>query len=558
MHASAPEESETDGCWDREAGGVGNLDCHSDSDSEEAAVHRDMLRVHIPRGTWAPQATQAAGMTPGGVAAWSLWVSKGAHLHLDVPVQSAALSFRIRFPSTFDFGKGGTLPGLHCRRGLRVRFGWRSEGRCVVTVDGVRDELKALRDRRIKKHDVLWEQPPVLSPGCWHTLRLRVCLQPLPPSTTAKPSAEALHAPPATCVARVRGWCDDTLVEEIEIPCDVAATATGFAGVLLSCFYGGGSSDWAAPASTSIDFDRFAVHLPQQHLSSHPHGGTQNQSHTDHRDSSGNHVIPLGRPQCPPKLARPAVIFCASPGRCGTLYLSSLLATAEAFSTGSAGGPPEPRALQSTHEPAPQVTYLDFPKTLRTHTLAETFEPKAGKGFALRRAIGELGTDGVYIETSHMFVKTWMDVAYEMLAGVADIHVVILRRYVPEMLMSRASLGHMRGGVAYLASEQKDDVSPPNGWINTAFAPCTMARPPRLLQPVKNDRVQSGGAQEWHDSVEIQLQLLMGYHVDVEARVQHMIKTYASRFTFVETTLKDLNTPEGVGKLFSALKLRCL
>ncbi|KAK3240839.1 hypothetical protein CYMTET_49353, partial [Cymbomonas tetramitiformis] len=191
-----------------------------------------------------------------------------------------------------------------------------------------------------------------------------------------------------------------------------------------------------------------------------------------------------------------------------------------------------------------------------THTLAETFEPKAGKGFALRRAIGELGTDGVYIETSHMFVKTWMDVAYEMLAGVADIHVVILRRYVPEMLMSRASLGHMRGGVAYLASEQKDDVSPPNGWINTAFAPCTMARPPRLLQPVKNDRVQSGGAQEWHDSVEIQLQLLMGYHVDVEARVQHMIKTYASRFTFVETTLKDLNTPEGVGKLFSALKLR--
>lgn len=118
------------------------------------------------------------------------------------------------------------------------------------------------------------------------------------------------------------------------------------------------------------------------------------------------------------------LVFVISPGRSGSQFLAHLLdATADA---------------SATHEPRPRMNGA-FLRGLGEERLAATYPRRRVKLVQLLAALGSLPAGHTYVETSHMFVKTFYDVVLDYFPNVKVVH---LRRSVPQVLRSFAELGY--------------------------------------------------------------------------------------------------------------------
>lgn len=203
------------------------------------------------------------------------------------------------------------------------------------------------------------------------------------------------------------------------------------------------------------------------------------------------------------------LIFCINSGRSGSGYLGNLLATAE--------------KVAAFHEPEPTMSgkYLDM---VMRAPLADSASQRMCKVRAIRSQLAKLPQDWTYVETNHMFIKTFFDVV--MAAFSPDrLSIVILRRDLAKILYSFIRLGYF------------SDMNPVwSDWMHrvpSANSPFTPFMPYESMDSY--DRAIS-------------------YLIDIEARAVRFKENYPL-VRIVETDLEDLQNREGVTALFSALGL---
>ncbi|MEW5850736.1 MAG: polysaccharide lyase [Myxococcota bacterium] len=196
-----------------------------------------VLRVRYPRGSGSPTLSREQGRVRGGAQFY-------ADLGLP-PSDARYLRYAVRFPSGFNFVKGGKLPGLYGgtvnngRRipdgtnGFSTRLMWRTQG------DGeVYAYLPTSREHGTSLGRGAWR----FIPGRWHVVEQELVLN-----------------TPGRADGRVRVWVDDKLVLERG---GLSFRTTGelkIEGILFSTFFGGQDETWATPVDTHVDFAGFAV-----------------------------------------------------------------------------------------------------------------------------------------------------------------------------------------------------------------------------------------------------------------------------------------------------------
>eukprot|EP00752_Nemacystus_decipiens_P007182 g6431.t1 len=137
-------------------------------------------------------------------------------------------------------------------------------------------------------------------------------------------------------------------------------------------------------------------------------------------------------------------VFVASTGRCGTHYLSQLLATAP--------------GVVAFHEAAPKLSGHDTLLAAATapeksyakrRHKAEDMLRSARRLCLVKSGLSMHAQGGVtpgsltYVETSHLFLKTYSDVVMRELAPFFAVDVIVLRRDPAASLRSRIELGHL-------------------------------------------------------------------------------------------------------------------
>jgi hypothetical protein len=194
------------------------------------------LRVVYPKGS--------VGPGPGG-AQWYLLLSQ--------KYEELYLAYRVRFGSSFDFVKGGKLPGLvgtvggkaptggnpaDGTNGFSARGMWRSGGAAVQYVY-YWDQKSNYGD------DLAWNAGGAKSfvPGQWHTVEHRVKLN-------TEGQANGI----------IEAWLDGVQVlsrEDLRIRKDAAAF--GIDALYFSTFFGGNDASWAPTKDETVEYDDFVV-----------------------------------------------------------------------------------------------------------------------------------------------------------------------------------------------------------------------------------------------------------------------------------------------------------
>mmetsp|Transcript_24976 Transcript_24976/g.64814 ORF Transcript_24976/g.64814 Transcript_24976/m.64814 type:complete len:667 (+) Transcript_24976:1788-3788(+) len=273
--------------------GLHNCRLCSDGGGGDASV-----LVHLPRGSWSPDATFERLGIIGGVAARTLLDTPGAN---DGDIGAAALrhvllQYDLAFPPGFQWALGGALPGLYCTSGLRVSFCWREGGSGHVVLSRPGEGSTLLRAqpegggsapgwsflRGAGRHTMSLELRAAeggrWSVRAWADGRLVVVGEAGPVAAAAAVDAAASpggialpkYSAPSSYATGGKAHQQDGE----ELPTDSAArqdTIGGrqavedrVAGLLLTCFYGGSTPDWAAPATTAVQLARFRVHCAMQ------------------------------------------------------------------------------------------------------------------------------------------------------------------------------------------------------------------------------------------------------------------------------------------------------
>ncbi len=203
-----------------------------------AAAHTGIdepgLRVHYPAGTSSP------GEEPRG----------GAGFYSDPPslrgAERACLSYMVRFPTNFDFVKGGKLPGLYGgeapsggedvsgENGFSMRLMWREEGEGELYPYVVGFEGESVGRG-------FWRFPL----GQWVTIEQEIILN--------DPGQE-------NGIARL--WIDGRpVLEQQNIVYRTSPTVT-IDGLMFSTFFGGTGEGWRTPRDQYVDFAAFRFYVP--------------------------------------------------------------------------------------------------------------------------------------------------------------------------------------------------------------------------------------------------------------------------------------------------------
>ena len=124
-------------------------------------------------------------------------------------------------------------------------------------------------------------------------------------------------------------------------------------------------------------------------------------------------------------MSRPTYVFSVNPGRSGSEYLSALLS--------SVGG------TVAFHEAKPNMSGAVLEAAMKDG-LRATRSQRLFKIHEIERLLEESGAP-TYVETNHMFAKTFFDIALEELPP-APVAVVILRRSWAKVMRSFLSLGY--------------------------------------------------------------------------------------------------------------------
>ena len=205
------------------------------------------------------------------------------------------------------------------------------------------------------------------------------------------------------------------------------------------------------------------------------------------------------------KLKNRRLIFTISPGRAGSEYLAKLLNTAV--------------NIHALHEPHPCMNGRILEMAMNMPP-AESYGQRRIKLLGINRSLSHLGSDTIYAETSHMFIKSFHDVVLDYYENV---DVIILRRQLHKVLKSFIELGFF------------SDINPvADRWMHKPGSANSAAE---LLKPL--------------DEMD-QYEKCIAYLLDIEAlarafRINHPdIKTH-------EITLDSITGVEGARQLFRDL-----
>jgi hypothetical protein len=197
-----------------------------------APPERQLLRISYPAGS----ASRSAGGTDGGTQ---------AYLELPRPADTVDLQYRLRFPTGFDFVKGGKLPGLYGgtttsgqhipdgTNGFSTRYMWRADGNAEIYA-----YLPTSSDHGTSLGRGCWQ----FTPGAWTTLRQRVELN-----------------TPGHDNGRITVWQDDNLVLDHTGLRFRTTDQLRIEGLFFSTFFGGDDTTWATPTDQHTDFTDFTV-----------------------------------------------------------------------------------------------------------------------------------------------------------------------------------------------------------------------------------------------------------------------------------------------------------
>jgi hypothetical protein len=198
-------------------------------------------------------------------------------------------------------------------------------------------------------------------------------------------------------------------------------------------------------------------------------------------------------------------IFCISPGRSGSNYLAELLGTA--------------REVVSFHEPEPSMT-AEYIEMANSKPYPATKVYRQTKLEAINKILSSLGSNKVYCETNHMFIKTFFDVVIE---NIKTTDVIILRRDIRQVLRSFVELKYFAEG----NTEWPKWMTSPNA-VTSA------------LPAISSDEQLD------------QYDLCIAYLLDIEARAQRF-KTEYPWINVHEVELPELNLRDKVLCLFNDL-----
>lgn len=222
--------------WTPKEKGSFGLDNTSVEDDRHSPGGR-FLRVRYYKGGASPSASRRVGVKEGG-----------AQLLGQLPGGSSDrlfLRYFVRFPSDFDFVKGGKLPGFYGGTnisggnipngsdGFSTRFMWRSEGQ---------GEVYAYLPSSTKFGTSLGRGSFRFVPGKWHCIEQELNL-----NTPGQPDGQ------------VRVWLDSEPVFEQAQLFFRSVGELRIEGVFFSTFFGGGDPSWAPPRDTHADFAAFAT-----------------------------------------------------------------------------------------------------------------------------------------------------------------------------------------------------------------------------------------------------------------------------------------------------------
>jgi hypothetical protein len=214
--------------------------------SDPSGRFPEILRVQYPAGSASPTVTASDNAPVGGAQMYLLRQGVG-------PSDSLDLRYFVRFPSGFDFVKGGKLPGMYGgtvnngkkipngTNGLSTRYMWRSEGR---------GEVYAYLPTSQSHGTSLGRGNWTFTPGPWHEIEQAVDLN-----------------VPGQSNGRIRVWFDSKLVLDQTGLVFRTTDSLKIEGLFFSTFFGGGDPSWATPVNTYVDFADFA-------LGPGPQGGT--------------------------------------------------------------------------------------------------------------------------------------------------------------------------------------------------------------------------------------------------------------------------------------------
>lgn len=209
------------------------------------------------------------------------------------------------------------------------------------------------------------------------------------------------------------------------------------------------------------------------------------------------------------------LVFSINSGRSGSDYLYRLLSTAE---NAAAFHEPRPSMAGSRMSKVPATRPTLFDRAF----YAGMYIKKYQKVRAIRETIKELPPGKVYVETNHMFILTFYDV---IMNHFQDVHVVLLRRYLPWVVKSFLDLN------MFIPADSKTKY-----WTSSPNSPSAAVA---ALAP---------------DDEMDQVDRCIGYVIDIEARAQRFKQKYPKAHV-VEKRLLDLNEREPVEDLFDRLKL---
>jgi hypothetical protein len=206
-------------------------------------------------------------------------------------------------------------------------------------------------------------------------------------------------------------------------------------------------------------------------------------------------------------MQRPKYIFCINPGRSGSQYLAKLLGTAQ--------------NVVAFHEATPPMIG-PFLKVVTYAQYSESYRERRIKVAAIKNIMKDYPSDYTYVETNHMFIKTFFDVACNELENIRVIH---LRRKFCDVLKSFIEL-------QYFTSFN-------SAWPDWMISPNAVTR---AIEPIAEDHVM--------DSVH----RTIAYLIDIEMRALRFQKQYPHVPVHI-IDLESLNNPKSVDLFFYDLGL---
>lgn len=204
---------------------------------------------------------------------------------------------------------------------------------------------------------------------------------------------------------------------------------------------------------------------------------------------------------------RRSFVFVISPGRSGSQFVARLLdATADAA---------------AVHEPRPRMNGA-FLRGLSEERLAATYARRRVKLVQLLTAVAALPQGHTYVETSHMFVKTFYDVVLDYFLEVKLVH---LRRSVPRVMRSFAELGYFSDGSTHWRH-----------WMHDPYE----------SEPLLTPAVPRADADAFDR--------ILAYLADIEARAAMVRQKYPETPMFA-VDLEEIAAPPGARRLVEQLGL---